>query len=348
MNFNMVNLCKASQLFLRERVPFSNYLLGNCNKFIKGASTKGLSYGKHYLEASDSFCKNENKINKIIDSSGIKFTPAKLRSYVLSNLSNEYQDANKKELDNLFHNITQSSGGDFNVIEKRLSTINNSKSTYMYSLFEKKLNNAGFILDNFDVINSKIFTNKNFRMMRPDQFDLTNLLSKQNLKDVIQKIDSPDFRKFANKLIYDSKEHKILFGNETVKLDSSDIVSLLSERQAISYMKGDTKTFNQSINSLTEKSYRICSDYICPYNKVAEGILTQKPELAQIAKDYQKYLSEYVSGDRIRYMERFFENLDASVRLSKVIELKTIVPDENALNCQGELLDIFLARKNLS
>lgn len=35
MDFNMVNLCKASQLFLRERMPFSNYLLGNCNKFIK-------------------------------------------------------------------------------------------------------------------------------------------------------------------------------------------------------------------------------------------------------------------------------------------------------------------------
>ena len=101
MDFNMVNLCKASQLFLRKRMPFSNYLLGNCNKFIKGASTKGLSYGKYYLEASDSFCKNENKINKFIDSS-IKFTPAKLRSYVSSNLSNEYQDANKKELDNLF------------------------------------------------------------------------------------------------------------------------------------------------------------------------------------------------------------------------------------------------------
>ena len=76
--------------------------------------------------------------------------------------------------------------------------------------------------------------------------------------------------------------------------------------------------------------------------------MTQKPELAQIAKDYQKYLSEYVSGDRIRYMESFFEKLDASGRLPKVIELKTIVPDENALNCQGELLDIFLARKNLS
>ena len=111
MNFNMVNLCKTSQLFLRENTPFNNYLLGN--KFIKGASTKGLSYGKHYLNTSDSFCKNENKINKIIDSSGIKFSPAKLRSYVSSNLSNEYQDANKKELDNHFHNITQNSGGDF-------------------------------------------------------------------------------------------------------------------------------------------------------------------------------------------------------------------------------------------
>ena len=47
-------------------------------------------------------------------------------------------------------------------------------------------------------------------------------------------------------------------------------------------------------------------------------------------------------------MEKFFENSYASGRLPKEIELKTIVPDENALNCQGEFLDIFLARKNLS
>lgn len=340
----MVNLCKASQLFLRESTPFSNYL-PNCNKFIKGTSTKGLSYG---WKPSNSFWRSENKINKFMDSSGLKFSPAELRSYVSSNLSDQYKGANKKELDNLLHNITQSSGGDFDVIEKRLSTINNSKSTYMYSLFEKELNNAGFILDNFEVINSKIFTNKNFRMMGPDQYDLTNLLSKENLKDVVKNMDSPDFRKFVNKLIYDSKEHKILLGNETVKLDSSEIVSLLSERQAISFMKGDDKSFNQSINRLTEKSHRICSDDICPYNKVAEGILIQKPELAQIAKDYQKYLSEYVSGDKVRYMEKFFEKSYASGRLPKEIELKTIVPDENALCRQGEFLDIFLARKNLS
>ena len=344
----MGNWCKASQLFWRESTPFSNYLIGNCNKFIKGTSTKGLSYGKHYLGSSASFWKNENKINKIINSRGIKFSPAELKSYVSSNLSKEYQNANKKELDNLFHNITQSSGGDLGVIEKRLSTINNSKSTYMYSLFENKFDNAGFILDNFDVINSKIFRNKKFIKLGPDQFDFTNILSKQNFKEVIQKIDSPDFRKFANKLIYDSKEHKILFGNETVKLDSSEIISLLSERQSISYMKGDSKIFNQSINRLTEKSHRICSDDICPYSKVAEGILTQKPELAQIAKDYQKYLSEYVSGDKIQYMESFFEKSYASGRLPKEIELKTIVPDENALNRQGGFLDIFLARMNLS
>lgn len=345
----MANLNKAGQLFLREYTPFSNYLTKNCNEFIERTLTKGLSHGKHHLGSSTSFWKNENKINKIINSRNIKFSPAELKSYVSSNLSKEYQNANKKELDNLFHNITQGSGGDFGVIEKRLSTINNSKSTYMYSLFENKSDNAGFILDNFDVINSKIFRNKKFMKMGPDQYDLTNILSKQNLKEIIQKIDGPDFRKFVNKLIYDSKEHKILFGNETVKIDSSNIISLLSERQSISFMKGEDSTaFNQAINRLTEKSHRICSDAICPYSKVAEGILTQKPELAQIAKDYQKYLSEYVSGDKIQYMERFFEKSYASGRLPKEIELKTIVPDENALNRQGEFLDIFLARMNLS
>lgn len=343
----MVNLGKASQLFLRESTPFSNYLL-NCNKFIKGASTKGLSYGKQYLEPSNSFWRNGNKINKFMASSGMKFSPAELRSYVSSNLSDQYQCANKKELDNLLHNITQHARDNFDVIEKRLSTINNSKSSYISLLFEEKLNNAGFILDNFDLISSKIISNKKFRTIGPDHVELLRLLSKDNLKDVVKNMDSPDFGKFVNKLIYDSKEHKILLGNETVKLDSSEIVSLLSERQAISFMKGDEKSFNQSINRLTEKSHRICSDDICPYNKVAEGILTQKPELAQIAKDYQKYLSEYVSGDKVRYMEKFFEKSYASGRLPKEIELKTIVPDENALCRQGEFLDIFLARKNLS
>ena len=86
------------------------------------------------------------------------------------------------------------------------------------------------------------------------------------------------------------------------------------------------------------------SDDICPYYKVAEGILYQRPELAQIAKDYQEYTSKKGNKEIFSYIKQFFEDLENSGRLPKEIELKTIVPDENALVRQSDLLDIFIDR----
>lgn len=255
----------------------------------------------------------------------------------------EYLSENEFKI--LLSNITQNSNNDLKLIIKRLNTINKEDHLYVYSLVDDIQPNSGFILDNFSIVNSRIFQNRNFRSLGPDQGSFINIISKDNLQKILDNIEKSDFRKFATKLIYNSKKHNIAFGDEVVKINSSEIISLLSERQSLSYFEeGSSTSFNRAINSLTETSHRIMSDDICPYYKVAEGILYQRPELAQIAKDYQEYTSKKGNKEIVSYIKQFFEDLENSGRLPKEIELKTIVPDENALVRQSDLLDIFIDR----
>ena len=255
----------------------------------------------------------------------------------------EYLSENEFKI--LLSNITQNSNNDLKLIIKRLNTINKEDHLYFYSLVDDIQPNSGFILDNFSIVNSRIFQNRNFRSLGPDQGSFINIISKDNLQKILDNIEKSDFRKFATKLIYNSKKHNIAFGDEVVKINSSEIISLLSERQSLSYFEeGSSTSFNRAINSLTETSHRIMSDDICPYYKVAEGILYQRPELAQIAKDYQEYTSKKGNKEIVSYIKQFFEDLENSGRLPKEIELKTIVPDENALVRQSDLLDIFIDR----
>ena len=255
----------------------------------------------------------------------------------------EYLSENEFKI--LLSNITQNSNNDLKLIIKRLNTINKEDHLYFYSLVDDIQPNSGFILDNFSIVNSRIFQNRNFRSLGPDQGSFINIISKDNLQKILDNIEKSDFRKFATKLIYNSKKHNIAFGDEVVKINSSEIISLLSERQSLSYFEeGSSTSFNRAINSLTETSHRIMSDDICPYYKVAEGILYQRPELAQIAKDYQEYISKKGNKEIVSYIKQFFEDLENSGRLPKEIELKTIIPDENALVRQSDLLDIFIDR----
>ena len=258
------------------------------------------------------------------------------------------EDLSENEFKILLSNITQNSNNDLKLIIKRLNTINKEEHVYFYSLIDDIQPNSGFILDNFSIVNSRIFQNRNFKSLGPDQRSFINIISKDNLQKILDNIDNiekSDFRKFATKLIYNSKKHNIAFGDEVVKINSSEIISLLSERQSLSYFEeGSATSFNRAINSLTETSHRIMSDDICPYYKVAEGILYQRPELAQIAKDYQEYTSKKGNKEIVSYIKQFFEDLENSGRLPKEIDLKTIVPDENALVSQSNLLDIFIDR----
>lgn len=252
----------------------------------------------------------------------------------------------------LIENLTTGSNNDINIIKKRLNVVNAQQHTFIYRLFRQKYENAGFILDNFDTILKQILYNKKFTIMGPDNRELVKLISKDNLQEIIKHIrtnNTKDFEKYVSKLIYDSKPHNIRLGNEVVNIDSSEIISLLSAIQSPSYFRtGTSVPFNKAINKLTKITHRVNSDDICPYYKLAEGILIQKPELAQIAKTYKQYMAKRGNKDIETNINEFFNNLEKSRQLPKQIELRTVVPDENALMRQDKLLDIFLERSRMN
>ena len=259
----------------------------------------------------------------------------KVKDYILSNLSKRYKNKTPEELEFLISNIARGTNDDINVITKRLNIINEANPRYLQDLLNKNMGNAGFILDNYKIIYDKIILNDNFQDLGPDKFNFVKFITSDNLQKIIDTIDKPEFPNLVKSTIYDSKNHNVELGNETVKINSALLVHLLTGQQYSSETE-----FNKAVNGLTEANHRIESDNICPYNQIAEGILTQKPELAQIAKEFQKHISKGGNADK------FFKELEKSGRLPHEIELKTIVPDKNALVVPSDLLDVFIERTN--
>lgn len=259
----------------------------------------------------------------------------KVKDYILSNLSERYKNKTPEELEFLISNIASGTNDDINVITKRLNIINEANPRYLQDLLNKNMENAGFILDNYKIIYDKIILNDNFQDLGPDKFNFVKFITSDNLQKIIDTIDKPEFPNLVKSTIYDSKNHNVELGNETVKINSALLIHLLTGQQYSSATE-----FNKAVNGLTEANHRIESDNICPYNQIAEGILTQKPELAQIAKEFQKHISKGGNADK------FFKELEKSGRLPHEIELKTIVPDKNALIVPSDLLDVFIERTN--
>lgn len=258
-----------------------------------------------------------------------------VKDYILSNLSERYKNKTPEELDFLISNIASGTNDDINVITKRLNIINEANPRYLQDFLNKNMENAGFILDNYKIIYDKIILNDNFQDLGPDKFNFVKFITSDNLQKIIDTIDKPEFPNLVKSTIYDSKNHNVELGNETVKINSALLIHLLTGQQYSSETE-----FNKAVNGLTEANHRIESDNICPYNQIAEGILTQKPELAQIAKEFQKHISKGGNADK------FFKELEKSGRLPHEIELKTIVPDKNALIVPSDLLDVFIERTN--
>lgn len=259
----------------------------------------------------------------------------KVKDYILSNLSERYKNKTPEELEFLISNIARGTNDNINVITKRLNIINEANPRYLQDFLNKNMGNAGFILDNYKTIYDKIILNDNFQDLGPDKFNFVKFITSDNLQKIINTIDKPEFPNLVKSTIYDSKNHNVELGNETVKINSALLVHLLTGQQYSSATE-----FNKAVNGLTEANHRIESDNICPYNQIAEGILTQKPELAQIAKEFQKHISKGGNADK------FFKELEKSGRLPHEIELKTIVPDKNALIVPSDLLDVFIERTN--
>lgn len=205
--------------------------------------------------------------------------------------------------------------------------------------------NTSFLLDNLREIN-QIFNKK--QIPQEQKKGVLALLNEENYEQFCElaKDESLNGEDFAIIAMYNSTKHNIEFGNEIAIVDSSEIVSLLSGVQSLSTMKNNNyELFNACVSSLVDENYR---DDNLHYNQIAEGILKQMPKLAMIAKDYNDYAQDigikYQNNPEKIFpaLNQYFKELDESGLLPQQIELKTIIPDENALLYPEHTLKAFL------
>ena len=208
--------------------------------------------------------------------------------------------------------------------------------------------NTSFLLDNLSEINN-IFEKKQVpQEMKKDVLSLLNEENFGNFKTLAED-ESLNGEDFAIIAMYNSTEHNIAFGEERVIVDSAEIIALLSGIQSISTIRENNyDKFNNTVSSLVEENHR---DERLHYNQIAEGILQQSPKLAMIAKDYGEYAKNIGQknlsfGLKMDALTQYFSELDESGLLPKQIELKTIVPDENALLYPEHTLFAFLHNKD--
>ena len=204
--------------------------------------------------------------------------------------------------------------------------------------------NTSFLLDNLSEIN-KILEKK--QVPKEIKKAVLSLLNSDNIEKfkALAENESLTGEEFAIMAMYNSTEHNVTFGEERVIVDSAEIIALLSGIQSLSTIRDDNyDKFNNTVSSLVEENYR---DERLHYNQITEGILKQNPKLAMIAKDYSEYARKVGEKDlsfglKMDAFEQYFNELDESGLLPKQIELKTIVPDENALLYPDHTLFAFL------
>ena len=181
--------------------------------------------------------------------------------------------------------------------------------------------------------------------------DVLSLLNRDNIEKFKSLATDANLtgEEFAIMAMYNSTEHNVSFGEERVIVDSAEIIALLSGIQSISTIRENNyDKFNNTVSSIVEENHR---DERLHYNQIAEGILQQSPKLAMIAKDYGEYAKNIGQknlsfGLKMDALTQYFSELDESGLLPKQIELKTIVPDENALLYPEHTLFAFLHNKD--
>lgn len=202
-----------------------------------------------------------------------------------------------------------------------------------------------FLLDNLIKIND-IFIKKHISSL--ERYNLLTSINKFNYCDFLNASNNNHLgSKFVTNFIYNTKTHNIGYGNDSVIVDSSEIISLLSGVNSISFSKtGNQKQFDETIKKLIAKEDTMTDTH---YGQIVEAILTQKPELAGIAKIYQDldskcrtWLDDY--EDVIKKQEQFFKDLNCKGILPKEITLRTVIPDKNAFLEPWNTLEVFLSR----
>lgn len=224
----------------------------------------------------------------------------------------------------------------------------------MFLEFTKKANTS-FLLDNLDEI-KRIFEEKEVsdRSFCMGTKEVLQVITPENYSTFIECAKNEKFmgEDFAALVMYKAKPHHIEFGKETAIVDSSEILSLISSQQSLSTIRENCyDKFEATVNSLIPKDYNKNDQQY--YYKIAEGILSQKPELAKIATDYRNFAKQFQGKNLSKQeytdaMEMFFISLEEKGTLPKEIELRTIVPDENALLEPSSTLKLFLEGETVS
>lgn len=202
-----------------------------------------------------------------------------------------------------------------------------------------------FLFDNLMQINN-ILLSKNITVDM--QYKLLDILNQQNYdKFLISANKDKSGTSFVQDFLYSLNIHKIEYGDTCEKVDSSEILALLTGITSLSYAKTSNKQkFNDTVKKLIEESHYTDDTH---YSEIVEGILIQKPQLAKIAIAYKNlnakwstWLDDY--QDVIKKQEQFFENLDKKCILPKELVLKKIVPDKNAFKNPQYTVDLFYER----
>lgn len=233
------------------------------------------------------------------------------------------------QVDLALKNLCRNSQGNTNLILERYNKIINSDKSLAYEvLIMRDFKNSDFLIDNLEEISS-ILTDKKMQVMFPLQYDLIEALDRKGL-NILAKTSSPnEFKEEASKIIYNSCEHEIKFGEKLVTVDSAEVIAIISGLQSLSYLKnGNSSLFEKTVSQIADVSELNNGEQL--YYKIVEGILKQRPDLIKITEELNMAI-ETSKMPILATMSKFFDEKAKTGELPPEITLHTVIPDENAL-----------------
>ena len=273
---------------------------------------------------------------------GIASVQNKIKNMCGNFLENLYGcKPNPEEIEVLFNNINRNANNDVELLMKRCKTLFETKSHLSLNICENNFNNSDFLIDNIEKINS-ILTRNVYRKIGPDIDKFYSALGEKELKLLAScQNDIKKLQEVIPQIIYDSTPHNISFGKNFKTVDSSDVISIISGEQSLSYFEtGSSEHFENTVLKLTETSPQQGEQY---YYKISEGILRQRPDLIKIVDELNTTI-ETSSLPIEETLANFFKSKRTSGELPKTITLQTIIPDENALILPKDTYNLFKAR----
>lgn len=310
-----------------------------------------------------------NLLSKIRKQYGNVYEDSKNRhTQALSNpIKNKYIDIDNKSLTQLLKELSSrtavetelfikqldsiakyATDNDLTVLKKRIQFLQDKAHYMIHALNKivmistKDLGQATFLFDNLNTINQIILAK---RIPEFEQYNLYKTLNPCNYTEFLKLAQKNKMgSKFTAEFIYNQNPHNIGFGQEIIRVDSGEIISLLTGISSITCAKtSNYENTNKIIKSLVVNEYK---DQNIEASELTEAILTQKPALAQIAKKYIELNAKWNTWlddaeDVIRKQEQFFNNLNKKEILPQELELKTMIPDKNALTNPQQTLELF-------